>query len=351
MNKIIKIKNYKIGEDYPCFIIVEVGPNHNGDIDIAKKLIDVASEAGVDAIKFQTFKSEKYVSKGTPKAKYDIRNTGTNEEMLKEQRKFELSKETHIKLKDYTENKGLIFFSTPHANEWSIDLLEEIGVPAYKIGSGDITNIQIIKYIASKNKPIILSTGMSTMEEIKRAVDTIKETENKDLIILHCTSDYPCDIKDVNLNVIPILKNKFNTIVGYSDHTLRIDVPSLAVALGAKVIEKHITLDRKLPGPDHKSSLEPQELKEMVKRIREIEIILGSKEKIPTEAELDVAKIARKSLVSDRKIKKGEIITQDMITYKRPGTGIPPYEINKVLGKKAKRDIKKDELISFKDIY
>jgi len=348
--KTIKIANKLIGEGYPCFIVAEVGPNHNGDINIAKKLVDIAKNAGVDAIKFQTFEAMRYVSKVARKADYDIVNTGSDESMLEAQKKLELSKEFHIEIKNYIEKKGLIFFSTPHANEWSVDLLEEVGVPAYKIGSGDITNIPFLKYVAQKDKPIILSTGMSVIEDIERAVKAIKEEGNEQLILLQCTSDYPCAIQDINLNVIQTLKNKFNTIVGFSDHTLRIDTPSIAVALGAKVIEKHITLDRDMPGPDHKASLEPNELKEMVKLIRETEIMLGSSEKKPTKAEINVASVARKSLVTTRNIKKGEKITKEMLTYKRPGIGIPPYEIEKVIGRTAKKDIEEDMLISFEDL-
>ena len=348
--KEIKIANKFVGENYPCFIIAEVGPNHNGDINIAKKLIDVVADAKADAIKFHTFEAKRYVSKNTPKADYDIKNTGTNEDMLEEQKKFELSKDVHIELKKYAEERGLIFFSTPHANEWSVDLLEEINVPAYKIASTDLTNIPVIKYIASKNKPMILSTGMAMLKDIERAVDAIKETGNERLVILHCTSDYPLQMKDVNLNILSVLKEKFNVLVGYSDHTLDINVPCLAVALGARVIEKHITLDRSMQGPDHKSSLEPNELKEMIEKIRETEIILGSKEKVPTQAELNVAKVGRKSIVANKFIKKGQIITKEMITFKRPGVGIPPYEIEDVIGKKARYDLEEDKLISFEDL-
>ncbi len=348
--KTIKIGNKLIGEGQSCFIIGEIGPNHNGELGIAKKLVDVALEAGIDAVKFQTFEAERYVSKIARKADYDIVNTGSNESMLEAQKKLELSKEFHIEIKNYIEKKGLIFFSTPHANEWSVDLLEEIGVPAYKIGSGDITNIPFLKYVAQKNKPIILSTGMSIIEDVERSVKAIREEGNEQLVLLQCTNDYPCAIEDINLNVIPVLKNKFNTIVGFSDHTLNVNTPSIAVALGAKVIEKHITLDRNMLGPDHKASIEPNELKEMVKLIRDTEMMLGSNEKKPTKSELNVASVARKSLVSTRGIKKGEIIIKEMLTYKRPGTGIPPYEINKVIGKKAKKDIEDDSLISFEDL-
>lgn len=346
----IKIGNKTIGEDSPCFFLAEIGPNHNGDIKIARELIDAASDAGADAVKVQTFEAKRYIAANTPKAEYDIKNTGTDEEMLVAQKNYELSQETHLELKAYSESKGITFFSTPHANEWSVDLLEEIGVPAYKIASGEITNTPILEYIAGKKKPVLLSTGASTMEDIERAVKAITGTGNDELIVMHCTSDYPCDIKDTNLNVLATLKKKFDLMIGYSDHTLSNEVACIAVALGAKVIEKHITLDRNMYGPDHKSSIEPHELSLLIQKIREVEVILGSSEKKPTAEEAEVSKIIRKSIVANQDIPGGVNLTKQMLTFKRPGTGIPPYELENVIGKKTTKDIKMDTLISYENL-
>jgi len=263
-----KIGDKLIGEEEPCFIIAEAGVNHNGSIELAKKLIDAAKDAGADAVKFQTFKTENVVVKDAQKAEYQKETTGEGSqyEMIK---KLELTEEDFRELADYAKEKDIMFLSSPFDKE-SVDLLNELDVPAFKVGSGEITNLPLLRYIAKKEKPIILSTGMSTLGEIEEALDVIRSEGVEDIILLHCVSNYPARIEDVNLRALGTLKQAFKLPVGFSDHTLGITAPIAAVALGACVIEKHFTLDRNLPGPDHKASLEPEELKEMAKAIREV---------------------------------------------------------------------------------
>ena len=344
----LKIGDKLIGEEEPCFIIAEAGVNHNGSVELAKKLIDAAKDAGADAVKFQTFKAENVVVKDAQKAEYQKETTGEGSqyEMIK---KLELAEEDFRELADYAEKKDIMFLSSPFDKE-SVDLLYELDVPAFKVGSGEITNFPLLRYIAKKRKPIILSTGMSTLGEIEEALDVIRSEGVEDIILLHCVSNYPARIEDVNLRAIETLKQAFKLPVGFSDHTLGIIVPIAAVALGACVIEKHFTLDRNLPGPDHRASLEPDELKEMVKAIREVEKALGNGIKKPTKEEEKIKKVARKSIVAKVDISKGAIITEDMLDVKRPGTGIEPKYLKFIIGRKAKEDIKKDDVIRFEMI-
>ncbi len=341
--KTLKISNRLIGEGQPVFIIAEAGVNHNGDLKLAKKLVDNAKKVCANAIKFQTFKAENVVIKNVDMASYQIKNIvqkKSQQVMLKD---LELSFKDFIDLKDYCDQKKIIFLSTPHSFD-AIDFLEDL-VPAYKIGSGDITNIPTLRYIARKNKPIILGTGMSTLKEVEYAVEAIISEGNEKIIALHCTTSYPCPIEDANLNVIKTMKNNLDCLVGYSDHTLGSLASIIAVSLGAVVIEKHFTIDKNLPGPDHKASLEPDEFANMVKEIRTVEKALGCKNKKPTEEEKKIMKFVRKSIVARKDIENGSIITNDMIIFKRPGIGIKPYEFNKIIGKKALKKIKKDEII------
>ncbi|MCX6706683.1 MAG: N-acetylneuraminate synthase [Candidatus Woesearchaeota archaeon] len=356
MGENIVIEGLGIGEGRPCFIIAEAGVNHNGDIKLAKKLVDAAKRSGVDAVKFQTFRSKNLVTESAEMASYQEKNTGRKESQIKMLRKIELSYPEFEELKRYCDSKGVMFLSTPHTED-AAEFLDKI-VPLFKVGSGDLTNIPFLEKLAKKGKPIMLSTGMSTLEEVKEAVDAIKRY-NKELILLQCTTNYPCPKKDVNLKVMDTLRKETGCLVGYSDHTEGIGVSVMAAYLGAVVIEKHFTLDRKMKGPDHKASLEPDELQKMVDEIRAIErdknarkivvpkIILGNGIKKPTKQELKIMKIARKSIVSAKNIKKGARITEDMIIMKRPGIGIEPNDLAKVLGRTAKKNIKKDELISF----
>lgn len=344
----IRIEDKLIGEEEPCFIIAEAGVNHNGSVELAKKLIDAAKDAGADAVKFQTFKTENVVVKDAQKAEYQKETTGEGSqyEMIK---KLELTEEGFRELADYAEKKDIMFLSSPFDKE-SVDLLYELDVPAFKVGSGEITNFPLLRHIAKKEKPIILSTGMSTLGEIEEALDVIRSEGVEDIILLHCVSNYPARIEDVNLRAMGTLKQAFKLPVGFSDHTLGITAPIAAVALGACVIEKHFTLDRNLPGPDHKASLEPDELKEMVKDIREVEKALGNGIKKPTKEEEEVKKVARKSIVAKVDIPEGAIITEDMLDVKRPGTGIEPKYLKFIIGRKAKEDIKKDDVIRFEMI-
>jgi N,N'-diacetyllegionaminate synthase len=340
--KIIRIGSREIGIGKPCFIIGEAGVNHNGQLNIAKKLVDAAVYAGVDAVKFQTFKSEGVTTRYAQIADYAKKNIRKNLKQLDMIKKYELSYEDFIVLKKYCDKKNIIFLSTPHSFD-AIDFLEKI-VPAYKFGSGDITNIPTLKYAAKKGKPIILGTGMATMKEVKQAVNTIKSEGNNQIIALHCTTSYPCPLDEVNLNAMITMQEKLDCMIGYSDHTLGVMVPIMATTLGAVVIEKHFTLNRNLPGPDHKASLEPKELKKMVTEIRNAEKALGIYEKKPTKSEEKLMKLVRKSIVAQEDIKKGSIIEKHMITFKRPGTGLPPTEINNIIGKKANRQILNDEI-------
>ena len=330
------------------FIIAEAGVNHNGDIRLAYKLVDAAKEAGADAVKFQTFKAENVVSKIAEKAEYQKETTNSEESQYEMIKKLELSFEDFVKIKDYCDKKGIIFLSTPFDYE-SVDFLESL-VPLYKVGSGEITNLPFLEYIAKKGKPIILSTGMSTLGEVEEAVKTIiNVTSSLPLVLLHCVSNYPAKYEDVNLKAMLTLKEAFELPVGYSDHTLGIEIAIAAVALGAKVIEKHFTLDRGLPGPDHKASLEPDELKKMVKAIRNVEKALGSGVKRPTQSELKVMKVARRSLVATRDIRAGEVVKESDILIKRPGTGILPKFKEIIIGMRLTRDVKKDNPFDWED--
>ena len=344
----IKIGKKVIGERKPCFIIAEAGVNHNGDIKLAKKLIDVAKKTGADAVKFQTFKAENVVTETAKMAEYQRKNIGSKKSQLAIIKELELDYENFIKLKKYCDRKKIIFLSTPHSED-AIDFLEPL-VPAYKIGSGDLTNLPFLEKIAKKKKPIILSTGMANLLEVKEAVKTISKEGNNKIILLHCTTNYPCPLAEVNLRAMLTLKKEFNLPVGYSDHTLGILVPIMAVAMEAKVIEKHFTLNKNLPGPDHKASLEPRELEEMVKLVREAEKVLGRGIKKPTKSEEKIKKVVRKSIVAKTDIRKGSKITKDMLVIKRPGTGIEPRYLGRVVGKIARKDIKKDTLIKFSDL-
>ncbi|MBI4439672.1 N-acetylneuraminate synthase [Candidatus Woesearchaeota archaeon] len=344
----IKVGNKTIGIDEPCFFIAEAGVNHNGDMKLAKKLIDEAKNAGADAVKFQTFKTELIVTESAKTADYARRKTGTEsqKELLK---KLELSKEDHIELQKYANKRGIMFFSTPHSDEWSVDLLNELKVPLFKIGSGDLDNLPFLKYVARAKKPMIISTGMATLDEIKEAVQTIRGELNEQIVVLHCTTSYPCDIKDSNLRMMNTIREECSVLVGYSDHTTDVITPSIAHALGAVVVEKHFTLDRNLPGPDHQASAEPSELKEAISLLRKTELLLGSPMKELTEAELKIREIARKSIVARTDIQKGQDITKDMLAIKRPGTGLRPKMLGSVVGKKATRAIKKDEMLQKTD--
>lgn len=328
------------------FIIAEAGPNHNGDILLAKKLIDVAAVAGVDAVKFQTFKTDKVVTADAKKADYQIANTGSHESQAEMLKKLELSPEAHHEIIAHCKERDIMFMSTPFDLD-SIDLLNKFGLGTFKIPSGEITNLPYLRKLGALKKRLIMSTGMANMDEVKVALSVLVEsgTPKDALVVLHCHTDYPTAMQDVNLRAMCTMRDELGVNVGYSDHTLGIEVPIAAVALGAVVIEKHFTLDRQMIGPDHKASLEPRELKAMVEAIRNIERALGDGVKRPTVVEREIMAVARKSIVAERDIRAGEIFAEENITTKRPGTGISPMKWDMIIGKAAKRNFIKDEAI------
>lgn len=327
-------------------IIAEAGVNHNGSPELAKKLIDAAAEAGVDIIKFQTFNAEKLVTKDARQADYQQKNTGIKESQYAMLKRLELSHESHQELMAYCQEKGVQFFSTAFDME-SLDYLHSLHLGMWKVPSGEITNYPYLKKIASFGEPVILSTGMSNENDIQAALDVLLQggVPRKEITLLHCNTEYPTPWADVNLRAMPMLGSKYGVRVGYSDHTVGIEVPIAAVALGATMIEKHFTLDKNMPGPDHKASLEPAELKAMVRAIRHIEQALGSKEKNITYSESKNITIARKSIVAARDIQCGEPLLEESLAVMRPGNGISPMRWNEVVGSIARRDYRKGDCI------
>lgn len=341
----VQIGEKLIGPGEPVFVIAEVGVNHNGDVSMARSLIDVAVDAGADAIKFQTFQAERLVTADAPKAEYQLRTTLEEESQSDMLRRLELSAAAHRELKSYCNERGAIFLSTPF-DEQAADFLDELQVPAFKISSGDLTNWPLLQHTARKGKPIILSTGMSTLDEVADAVAALHGAGCEDLILMHCTSNYPTDPADVNLLAMETMRTRFDMPVGFSDHTEGIDIAIAAAAIGACAIEKHFTLDRQLPGPDHLASLEPAELRQMIKGIRRIQAALGDGIKVPTANELTTAAVARRSLIAAQDIPPGAIIERDMIVLKRPGTGLAPSMMDNVLGRRALRSIPSGSILS-----
>jgi N,N'-diacetyllegionaminate synthase len=326
------------------FIIAEAGVNHNGSLKMAKKMIDTAVSAGVDAVKFQIFDPDEMVRRDAPKAEYQKSTGGKNQyEMLK---KLALNNEAFTILAAYCRKRGLQFLASPF-DEKSVDLMEELKVPIYKVASGEITNLLLLRKIGALGKRVILSTGMATTEEISEALRILIKagTSKKNITLLHCTTAYPAPVEEVNLRAIPELGRKFGLKVGYSDHTLGIEAAVAAAALGATVIEKHFTLDKRMSGPDHKASLDPQELNAMVKALRNIEKALGNGSKKPTPAELKIRKIARKSIVARTIIRKGDRFSAENITVKRPGSGLSPLLWDRIIGRQAARSYKRDQVI------
>ena len=345
----IEFAGRRIGARSPCFIIAEAGVNHNGDVELAKQLVDAAADAGADAVKFQTFKAERLVSAAAPKAEYQLQTTETSESQLEMLRHLELSPEAHRELQAYCQERGVLFISTPFDKE-SADLLDELGVPVFKIGSGEVTNWPLLEHIARKGKPIILSTGMSYLSEVGEAVRVIREAGNEQLVLLHCVSNYPANPADVNLRAMQTMAAAFQVPVGYSDHTPGIEAPLAAVALGACVIEKHFTLDKNLPGPDHRASLEPPGLQAMVAGIRTVESALGDGVKQPTLSEADNRSIVRRSLAAAPDIPEGAIIESEMLQSLRPASGISPALIEHVAGRRVRRSLASGQLIDWGDL-
>ena len=330
------------------YIIAEAGDNHNGDFNTALKLVDVAKRAGADCVKFQTFVTEEIISKYAEMAEYQKKNAGKEESQFEMVKRLELSFDEFRKIKEYCDRVGIQFLSTPFDLK-SVDFLNELGVPFFKIPSGEITNYPYLIKIAHTGKPVVMSTGMCEPDEILAAINVLEKNGSGEITLLHCNTEYPTPLKDVNLYAMRTMKKMFGKKVGYSDHTKGIEVPVAAVALGACVIEKHFTLDKNMPGPDHKASLEPDELGRMVKNIRNIEIALGDGVKRVSESERKNIAIARKSIVARRNIQEGEILTEENLAVKRPGTGINPMQWMEVLGTRAVRDFKEDELIEIRE--
>jgi N-acetylneuraminate synthase len=351
--KIIKIGNKELSNHSIPYIIAEIGANHNGDIDLAKKMIDTAKKAGANAVKFQSWTPESLIAKEEydRNQSYDDgdggkKHFGSLKQMVE---KYYLREEQHFELKEYCDSIGIDFCSTPFSIE-EADLLEKLEVPFYKIASMDVNNLQLLSHVASKKRPIILSTGMSTLAEIERAVKTIENEGNNEIVILHCISIYPPEYKDIHLNNITMLQKAFPYLIGFSDHTIGVSIPLAAVTLGACLIEKHFTLDKNMPGWDHAVSADPEELQVIVRESKNISEALGSYSRIVSKAEEDKKLKFRRSLVSAKNIKKGYIIKEDDLKSKRPGTGIAPDEMKYVIGRKVNRDIAEDELIQWEDL-
>jgi len=348
--KMVKIRDYKIGLGNPCFIIAEVGVNHNGEMENAHRLIDAAARAGANAVKFQSFVTDELITPDAPKANYQIETTGEVGSQYRMLKALELTASQQAELKTYCEQVGIIYLCTPYEKN-SVDMLDDLGVAAYKIASTDITNIPLLLYMARKKRPVILSTGMSNLGEIEQAVDTLRINglEGK-IIILQCTSEYPTPVQEVNLRAIKTIRRAFNCPVGFSDHTPGIGASPWAVAVGACVVEKHLTLDRKMSGPDHRASIEPDELSQLVETIRDVESALGDGVKKPTPSENPNKQLMQKSLVACEFIPKGQVIHPEYLTSKRPATGISPRMWNEVIGRRVARDVQAGEILDMSSI-
>lgn len=331
------------------YIIAEAGVNHNGNIHTALQMIDAAKACGCDCVKFQTFKTEALVTKTAKKAAYQVENTRNQDSQYNMLKNLELSYDDFAILKEHCDKVEIDFMSTPFDRE-SVDVLERLGVQAYKLSSGDITNKPLLEYVADKHKPVILSTGMCTMEEVKDAVEWIEAKKNHQITLLHCTSNYPTPYDEVNMKAMLTLKDSFPYAIGYSDHTKGIIMPIMSVAMGATVLEKHFTLDKQMDGPDHKASLDVQELEDMVAAVRNVEAAKGDGIKQPTASEMSTREVARKSVVVNKTLKKGIILSDEDLSVKRPGTGIAPKYIQEFTGKVLLRDIEEDTLINWDDV-
>jgi len=341
----LRVGTRRIGAEHPCFIIAEAGVNHNGELELAEQLVGAAVEAGADAVKFQTFKAERVVSRVAPKADYQLSTTDTGESQLEMVRRLELSADAHRRLHTCCAERNILFMSSPFDEE-SADLLNELGVAAFKIPSGEITNLPFLRYVARMGRPLIVSTGMSNLAEVATAVRAVEETGNKELALLHCVSNYPANPADINLRAMHTMAAAFGVPVGYSDHTRGLTVALAAVAMGASVIEKHFTLSRDMVGPDHKASLEPHELAELVYNIRTVEAALGDGRKEPAASEANTASVARKSLVAAEHIPAGTSLTDRLIAVMRPGTGFPPAMKSCLIGRTVQLDVAAGELFT-----
>jgi N,N'-diacetyllegionaminate synthase len=341
--------SHLISPDRSCFIIAEAGVNHNGCLELAKKLVLAARDAGADAVKFQTFQAKHLVTSDAPQAEYQARNSGKTESQFEMLKRLELPLEAFAELSRYCQELGIMFMSTAF-DEDSADYLSGLGMAIFKIPSGELTNLPLLRHIARHRKPMIVSTGMGTLDEVADAVQTIRAAGNDDITVLHCVSNYPAPPESVNLRAMQAMQAALGVPIGYSDHTMGIEASVIAVAAGAKVIEKHFTLDCEMAGPDHKASLEPAALAEMVRSIRRVEVLLGDGLKQPSEAELAVAKIVRRSVVAKTAISAGTMIKEEMLVLRRPGTGIPPARFHEVSGRHARVDIPEGAMIQWEDL-
>jgi N,N'-diacetyllegionaminate synthase len=328
------------------FVVAEAGVNHNGDMEIARRLVDAAAEAGADAVKFQTFRTAALVSRDAPKAGYQVETTGAGESQRAMLARLELDEAQHVELRDRAARRSILFFSTPF-DEASADVLERVGVSVFKVPSGEVTNLPLLRHVARKGRPVILSTGMCTLAETDAAVRAIREAGDPPLVILHCLSAYPAPPAEVNLRAMATLRERYGVPVGFSDHTPGIEVALAAAALGAAVIEKHLTLDTSLPGPDHRASLPPADMAALVRGVRTIEAALGDGDKRPMPSEADTRRVARKSLVAVRDLKAGERLTPSAVALKRPGTGIAPADLERALGRVLRHDVAADDVIGW----
>lgn len=347
--KPLSIGGRELGPGRPSFFIAEAGVNHNGSVDAALKLVDAAADAGACSVKFQTFEASKLVTKHAQKAQYQKQNTGNDDTQLEMLKQLELSHDQHREVAAHCRRRGILFLSTPF-DEDSADFLNDLGVSAFKIPSGEVTNTSFLKYVAAFGKPMIVSTGMCRLGEVEAAVETLEATGCRQFVLLHCVSNYPADPADVNLLAMQTMSTAFQVPVGYSDHTLGLEASLAAVALGACVIEKHFTLDRRLPGPDHAASLEPDELKKLVSGIRIIEKCLGSGRKTPAASEESTAAVARRSLVAAVDLSEGTLLGEAHITTRRPGTGLPPSMRPHLLNRRLRRPITAGTLLTLDDI-
>ena len=347
----VQISDRLVGPGQFCLIIAEAGVNHNGDMHLAHQLIDAASEAGADAVKFQSFVTEELITPEAPKAEYQVETTGEPGSQYKMLKGLELSADEQAELKAHCEQMGILYLCTPYENT-SVGMLDRMGVVAFKIASTDTTNLPLLRYVASKGRPVILSTGMSTLGEVEQAVNTLRAGGLDDkIVILHCTSEYPAPVREANLRAILTMQQAFGCPVGFSDHTPGLGASPWAVAVGACVIEKHFTLDRNMVGPDHRASLEPDELSALVRTVRDVEAALGNGMKRPMPSELPNKPLMQKSLVARRGIRAGDTITSDDLTCKRPGFGLAPAWFDRVVGKRAVVDIPKDGVLTLSSVH
>lgn len=351
MNKKIIIDSKKIGYEQPCFIIAEAGVNHNQKLDLALQLVDIAADSGADAVKFQTFTGDDLVTESGKMASYQLKNIGqemSQREMLKS---VALPADFYGPIIRRCEEKKILFMSTPHGGKKAVDFLESLGITAYKIGSGDLTNYILLDKVAKTGKPIILSSGMATMDEVKDAVNFVKSRGNNQIAIFHCTTNYPCPPEEVNLLAMKTMMEELDIPVGYSDHTQGIQTAIMAATLGMALYECHFTIDKTLPGPDHIASAEPDELKTRIEAIRKVPVIFGKAIKVPNQSETESMKdTVRKSIVITADLKAGHVITNDDLEAKRPGDGISPTQYEELLGKRVKAELKSDQQITFNDV-